>query len=247
MIVKGGRSVYGASIGILMLDARIPRIPGDIGNATTWPFPVHYKIVRGATPECVVLNRAAGKHEAFIAAARELADEGVDGITTTCGFLALIQKELSEAVPVPVATSSLMQVPLIAATLPAGQRVSVLTISQASLTPEHLAGAGVPADTPVGGVAPDGAFASAIIGNRETMDVAAAERDLVGAAQALVEAHPDTGALVLECTNMVPFAAAVRAAIGRPVYTIYSFIVWFQAGLVPRTFPAPSGRDIHSG
>ncbi len=232
----GGKSLYGASIGILMLDAKIPRIAGDIGNATTWPFPVHYKVVRGATPEAVVLHRAEGKHQAFIDAALELADEGVDGITTTCGFLALIQQELRAAVPVPIATSSLMQVPLINATLPAGRHVSVLTISAASLTPEHLTSVGVAPDTPVGGLDPDGAFATSIIGNRETLDVAKSEAEMIAAARVLVERHPETGALVLECTNMVPYGAAVQRALGLPVYTIYSFILWFQAGLAARRF-----------
>ena len=50
-IAKGGKALYGAPLGILMLEARFPRIPGDMGNATTWPFPVLYRIVKGATPE----------------------------------------------------------------------------------------------------------------------------------------------------------------------------------------------------
>jgi hypothetical protein len=57
-IVKGGKAVYGAAVGILMLEARFPRIPGDVGNATTWPFPVLYKVVRGASPDRVVHERA---------------------------------------------------------------------------------------------------------------------------------------------------------------------------------------------
>ena len=50
----GGKTVYGASVGILMLETRFPRIPGDMGNAGTWPFPVLYKVVRGASPDHVV-------------------------------------------------------------------------------------------------------------------------------------------------------------------------------------------------
>ena len=118
MRVTGGKSIYGASVGILMLDARFPRIPGDMGNATTWPFPVHYKIVRSATPDRVVLKGAEGLLDVFIAAARELVADGVDGVTTNCGFLSLFQEELALAVGVPVATSSLMQVDLVNRLLP---------------------------------------------------------------------------------------------------------------------------------
>ena len=88
-IAKGGKSLYGASVAILMLDAKFPRIPGDMGNATTWPFPVQYKIVHGATPEKVVREKAAGLLDSFIKAAREAVEDGADGITTNCGFLAL--------------------------------------------------------------------------------------------------------------------------------------------------------------
>ncbi|MBE9551924.1 MAG: aspartate/glutamate racemase family protein, partial [Proteobacteria bacterium] len=121
-IATGGKAVYGAHVGILMLEARFPRIPGDMGNALTWPFPVHYRVVRGASPDRVVRQRAEGLLEDFIAAARELVADGVDGITTNCGFLSLFQDELAAAAGVPVATSSLMQAPMIQATLPPGKR-----------------------------------------------------------------------------------------------------------------------------
>jgi hypothetical protein len=113
-LVKGGKAVYGAAVGILMLEARFPRIPGDVGNAATWPFPVLYKVVRGASPERVVRQRAEGLREGFVEAGRELVAEGADGIVTNCGFLSLFQDDLAAACGVPVATSALMQAPLIA-------------------------------------------------------------------------------------------------------------------------------------
>ena len=131
-IAHGGKAVYGARLGILMLEARFPRIPGDMGNAGTWPFPVLYKVVSGASPQRVVAEKAAGLLPNFVAAAKELEALGADGITTNCGFLSLYQKELAAAVSVPVATSSLMQVPMIQSTLPAGRRVGVLTVSAAA-------------------------------------------------------------------------------------------------------------------
>ena len=106
MKVTGGKAVYGASVGILMLEARFPRIPGDMGNALTWPFPVMYKAVRDASPDRVVRRGAEGLLGAFVDAARELVADGVDGITTNCGFLSLFQAELADAVGVPVAASA---------------------------------------------------------------------------------------------------------------------------------------------
>ena len=121
MKTRGGKPIYGAAIGIMMLEAQFPRIPGDMGNATTWDFPVHYKLVRGATPDRVVRQGAEGLLDTFIAAAHELVAEGVDGITTNCGFLSLFQQQVSEAVPVPVVMSSLMQVETVNRILPAGK------------------------------------------------------------------------------------------------------------------------------
>lgn len=234
--ITGGKSVYGASVGILMLDARFPRIPGDMGNATTWPFPVLYRVVRNATPDLVVRKGATGTLDAFIEAGRDLVRDGADGITTNCGFLSLFQAELSDALRVPVATSSLMQVDLVNRLLPPGKKAGILTISASTLTPRHLAAAGVPESTPVGSTEGRREFTRAILGNELELDVELARQDNIEAALALCASHPDIGALVLECTNMVPYAADIRAATGLPVFSIETFVSWFQSSLVPRRY-----------
>lgn len=240
-IAHGGKALYGARVGILMLETRFPRIPGDMGNALTWPFPVLYKVVPGASPQRVVHERARGLLDDFLAAAAELVRLGADGITTTCGFLSLYQRDIAAHVGVPVAASSLMQLPLIERTLPPGKRAGVLTISAASLTPEHLSAAGADPQTPVAGTDGGREFIRAILDDEPRLDVAAAERDIVEAGDALVARHPDIGAVVLECTNMVPYARALSEHLRLPVYSIYSFVTWFQAGLVPRDFGPPAG------
>jgi len=238
--ISGGKALYGATVGILMLEARFPRVRGDMGNALTWPFPVLYKVVREASPERVVRRRAEGLLDAFIAAGRELVADGADGVTTTCGFLSLYQEELAAALGVPVATSSLMQVPLIASTLPPGRRVGILTISAASLSREHLIKAGVDPDIPIAGTDQlrNGGreFTRVILGDEPELDAEAAREDNVEAARALVGRHPEVGAILLECTNMVPYAADIRNATGLPVYSIYNFVTWFQGALAPKRF-----------
>jgi hypothetical protein len=237
VIARGGKALYGAPLGILMLEARFPRIRGDMGNAETWPFPVLYRVVRGASPEKVVLQGARGLLPDFIAAAQELVGFGAEAITTNCGFLCLFQKELAAAVGVPVATSSLMQVPWVQAMLPPGKRVGVVTVSGSTLTPAHLESVGVPLDTPFIGTENGREFFRVLIkAEKDDMDIALAERDVVDAGKDLVARHPDIGAIVLECTNMPPYAAALQAEVGLPVYDIYSMIVWFHAGLRPRIF-----------
>ncbi len=236
MKYRGGKSIYGASVGILMLETRFPRIPGDMGNARTWPFPVLYKIVPGASPDRVVRRRAEGLEGAFVDAARSLVREGADGITTNCGFLSLFQKELQRAVPVPVASSALMQAALIEATLPPDKRVGILTISAETLTPRHLEAAGARTDTPVIGTDGGTELSRAILNDELELDAARAREDMLAAARDLTTGHPEVGAILLECTNMVPYAADVRAATGLPVHSIYGFVTWFQEGLQPRAF-----------
>src|SRR5258708_10442597 len=236
-VARGGKSIYGAPLGILMLEARFPRIAGDMGNGTTWPFPVLFRVVRGASPERVVLQGAKGLLPDFIAAAKDLVDLGAEGRATNCGFLSIFQEEIAAAVGVPVATSSLMQVPWVQATLPPGKRVGLVTVSSSSLTPAHLMGAGVPLDTPVVGTEGGREFFRVLIkGAKQDLDVELARQDVVEAGKGLVARHPEIGALVLECTNMPPYAAALQEAIGLPVYDIYSMITWFHAGLRPRVF-----------
>jgi hypothetical protein len=236
-IARGGRAIYGAPLGILMLEARFPRIPGDMGNAGTWPFPVLYKVVRGASPERVVVGGAAGLLPDFIEAGRELVALGAEAITTNCGFLSIFQHELAAALGVPVATSSMMQTPWVQATLPPGQTVGIVTVNKAGLTPAHLAGVGVAADTPIEGCEGGHEFYRVLIkAERDDMDIDAARADVVNAALALRARVKNLGAVVLECTNMPPYAADVQAALGLPVHDIYSMITWFQAGLRPRRF-----------
>lgn len=240
-IARGGKAVYGAPLGILMLEARFPRIPGDMGNATTWPFPVLYRVVRGASPEKVVLQGARGLLPEFVKAAQELVRLGAEAITTNCGFLSLFQKELAAAAGVPVATSSLMQVPWVQATLPPGKRVGVIAVSGSTLTPAHLESAGVPLDTPVVGTENGREFFRVLIrAEKDDMDIALARQDIVDAGKELLARHPDVGAIVLECTNMPPYSAALQAEVGLPVYDIYSMINWFHAGLRPRVFGSPA-------
>ncbi|MGI9370809.1 MAG: aspartate/glutamate racemase family protein [Ruegeria sp.] len=233
----GGKTVFGAAIGILMLETRFPRIYGDMGNAATWPFPVHYRVVRGASPGKVVRGDPKDLLDVFIEAGRDLIATGADGITTNCGFLALVQDELRAALGVPVATSSLMQVPMVQTLLPPGKKTVVLTISKATLTNAHLIAANVPLDTPVYGTDNGRAFTRDILNDAPEIDIDECRQDMLDAADEIMANEPDAGAIVLECTNMVPYAADLRKRTGLPVSSIYSMVEWFHAGLLPRKFP----------
>ena len=162
---------------------------------------------------------------------------GAEAITTNCGFLSLFQRQLDVHAGVPVANSSLLQIPFVQATLPPGQRVGVVTVSAAALTPAHLEAVGAPPETPVTGTENGREFYRVLIkGESQDLDTRLAQEDVLDAGRELLRRHNDIGAVVLECTNMPPYAAALQDAIGRPVFDIYSIIAWFQAGLRPRAW-----------
>lgn len=242
----GGKTIYGARVGILTLDTVFPRAPGDVGNAATWPFPVLYKVVRGATTRKVIDHKGSGLREAFLEAAAELVREGADGIASTGGFLSVFQKDLAAHVGVPVASSSLMQIPLAQSLLGPGKRVGVLTVQGERLGPDHLKAIDVDPTTPIVGTEKGTELTRVLLNNEPELDYAAAEKDMLQATEELLRRHPETGAIVLECHNMAPFSRCVARTFGIPVYDVYTLVTWFHAGLSPRDFGPPGSAPGHA-
>jgi len=221
------------TVGILMLDTRFARFPGDIGNPHAHDRPLVHEVVRGATVDKVVPAKRPPLVDDFAAAGERLIARGATAITTGCGFLVLNQAELAARLPVPVATSALLLIPTLTRLMPAGRRVGVLTFSARDLTPAHLAAAGAPTDTPVEGVAENGVFQRAIYEQPTDDSIAAREAEVVAAAQRLIARHRDVGAVMFECTNFPPHRAAVQAATGLPVYDIWNLVTLLRDGLRP--------------
>ncbi len=240
--VRGGFNQYGFAVGILMLDTQFPRIPGDMGNASTFPFPVRYQRVEGADPDLVVRRGAAGLLPAFIEGAQRLQHEGVGAITTNCGFLVKFQRELAAAVRVPVFTSSLLLVPLVHRLLPPGRRVGIMTVNAGTLTREHLDGAGIGSDMPIAiaGMETEKEFTRVLLGNELVLDIDAAREEHVRVARRLVAEHSDISAIVLECTNMPPYAADIQRETGLPVFDIVSLVTMVHTALASGQPPRPA-------
>lgn len=225
-----------APVGILMLDTRFERIPGDIGNPDTFPFPVLYRVVPGASTRRVVAESAESLIDSLCDAAVELVRDGAKAITTSCGFLAVIQTQIAQRCTVPVAVSSLLLVPLVQMMLPLKRRVGVLTFDASSLTRRHFSGAGVNQDVPVAGLPADSTFRRAISQDWPSMPRTECEMELLRLGKALVTEHPDTGAIVCECTNMAPYSAALSAHLRLPVFDIVSLVTLLHQGVAPPRF-----------
>ncbi len=237
MEAKGGRTLYGHAIGFIMLDTRFARIPGDVGNATTWSFPVLYRTVRGATSQRVVRERAEGLLEPFVEAAHELARDGVRAISTSCGFLAVYQKQIAAEIPVPVFTSSLMQIPLVYRMLRPEQKVGVIAVDSRYLSEDILREVGADG-VPIAkaGTEAEEELTRVLIDGKEDLDVTKAEADMIRVSKRLVEQNPDVGAIVLECTNMPPYARSVSRATSLPVFDIVNLTNYVYRSLMPEPF-----------
>lgn len=233
----GRKNIYGHAIGILNLESQFPRIPGDVGNATTWDFPILYKIIKRATPDAVVRKGDRTLLEPFIKGAQELETEGVRAITTSCGFLAMFQQELAAEVNVPVFTSSLMQVSLVHAMLKPSQKVGIITVESKSLTQKHLSCVGAD-KVPhiILGAEGEEEFSRVLLENKPTLDVEKAKHELVKVAKRMISTHPEVGAIVLECTNMPPYAAAIQKEVGLPIFDIYTLVILVYHAVVRKEF-----------
>ena len=218
-----------APLGILMLDTRFPRIVGDIGNAASFDFPVIFRRMDGIGSADAV---TAHPDRPRVLAARRanaeaLAAEGAVGLSTSCGFLALYQDDLSAVSPVPVATSALLLIKQLK-----GKRIGVITASARNLGQAHFAAVGAPVDTPFVGLPEDSSFAATFLKNGLTLDRDRVEAEAVEAGRALIGRHPDIDTVVLECTNLPPYKPALERALGLPVFDVLDLLRGFHARLI---------------
>ncbi|MBE3636659.1 aspartate/glutamate racemase family protein [Mangrovicoccus algicola] len=213
-------------IGILSLDTRFPRIPGDAGHPDSYHLPARLRVVPGAgSPEIVRDGRPAPELvAAFRTAAQALAADGACLITSTCGFLVTVQEEIARAVPVPVLLSGLSLLPVVAR-MTGARPVGILTASAPALGPAAIAAAGGRMeDVRIAGLEQDPVFAATFLAPKERqaeqLDPARMAAAAAGAARDLVARAAECGAILIECGNLPPYAGAIAAAAGRPVFSI---------------------------
>jgi len=226
------QNAYGKPIGVLVLEERIPCPPGTPGNPTTFPFPVIYQCVDGVSSAHLRDPANPGGLPAFVRAAQVLVDKGVRAVLGACGLMVVHQRELARVLPVPVLTSSLLQLPLIASTLGAESQIGVIASSRASLSAEHLRVSGAPEGrTVLGTMEGKPAFTAAVMKESGVLDFELVRDEVVDVGRDLVARHPRVQALLLECVDLPPYAAALQEAVERPVFDITTLAAWAAAGV----------------
>ncbi|KAB2333373.1 aspartate/glutamate racemase family protein [Cytobacillus depressus] len=234
---KKGQYVTGFSVGILYLDACwYPVIPGNVANLETYDFPVQLKVVSG----CHTANLLSGDStllDSIIDAAKELEAEGARAISAACGFFGNFQDKVAEAVDIPVYLSSVIQIPWIRTGLKSSKKIGILTAYEAGLTEKLFESCGVTntGNLIIRDLSQEEEF-SAILENRGSFDNEKVRQEVVEAAISMVTEHPDIGAILLECSDMPPYAADIQRSVKLPVYDFITMIKWLHFSTSQRPY-----------
>jgi hypothetical protein len=236
LLMPKGQFISGTAIGIIHLEVWYPLLPGNVVNATTYPFPVRYKLLKGGTQDRIH-GADPAMVDLIIRAGRELQEEGVRAIVGACGYLGNFQKQVAAALDVPVYLSSLLQVPMIHQGLKPSQRIGILCADGPAVTSHLLGNCGITPEIPVAVLGlEDRQEFSSITYSKGTFNFERIQQEVVDGARQLVAEYPDIGAILLECSDMPPFAWAVQQAVKLPVFDFISMINWIFQGVTQRSY-----------
>lgn len=226
---RSGQMAYGMGLGVMLLDDVYPGFPGDVRNASGYPFPIQYEIISGVDIKKLVIDdNKITCLPPIIKAAQKLERLGCRAIVAECGYFAYFQREVAASVKVPVFMSSLLQVPLAQQVVGNNRVVGILMANAQYLTDHHLESVGVRlgSNYVIGGAMEDGRctefdhlWTTGLRSNPPAADYTKAESEFVAVAAEFYQQHPKMGAMVLECTGFPPFARALQWEIGIPIFS----------------------------
>ena len=234
---RKGQVSAGEAIGILLLETSVPFVPGDVANATTYAFPVRFQKVPGFSVRRA-LGRDPSVYEGLRDAAEDLVQQGVRAVTGDCGFMGIHQKRLARELGVPVFLSSLLQIPFISLLIGEKGKVGVVTVDSKSLGADLLAAVGVTAtgNLVIEGLEECRQFTSFAVEESGSLDSGAVEKEVVTVARNMVDRNPEIGAILLECSLLPPYAAAVQAAVDLPVFDYITMINFVFSAVVKQRY-----------
>jgi Asp/Glu/hydantoin racemase len=229
-----GAYLGGHAIGIIAVYLVYPKLPGNVVNATTFSFPVLYKKVSFEIEQ--LFNGDPALEKMIVDAAKELVADGARAIIGACGYFAHFQKQVAAAVKVPVFMSSLCQIPIIKIGLQPDQKILVMCASGDNVNQEFFSKVGANLDDCV--VQDVGSMESfaPIRWGKTVMDNERLTKDLAALAQKVVSEHPEIGAILLECSDLPPYACEIQRATGLPVYDFISLINWVEHAVVQKRY-----------
>lgn len=229
IFTRKNHACYGMGIGIMILDDVYPGFPGDVRNASAFPYPIQYEIVEGIDIKQLLWHEDKSPClEPILAAAKKLERMGCRAIAAECGYFAYFQPEVADAVDIPVFMSSLLQVPFIQQVIGPKKDVGIVCYQRQFLTDTHLEKVGI---TPgsnyiIAGASDDyGCTELDKLWNWEVRPekpeavYEVQEQQMVDACVDFCKKNPGIGAIMLECTGMQPFARAIQQQVDLPVFS----------------------------
>lgn len=236
--ITGGTAFAGIPIGILVLNARYPLMPGNMAHAASFDFPVRYKVVDLPTGWWQDLSEE--KYQTFIRAAKELAAEGVRAITTGCGLFVVWQKRATEELNIPILTSPLLMAPMISKMIGRQKKIGIITAAGKRFNePQFLEASGIDENTPflIGELDTCSEFMDCIRYQRKIeMDTNRFQQQVVQIAKDMTVKEPEIGAILLECSDIPPFTAAISQETGLPVFDFIALTNMLYQSLVPKIY-----------
>ncbi|MFW6138918.1 MAG: aspartate/glutamate racemase family protein [Spirochaetota bacterium] len=235
--VKNEQVSYGEAIGIILLENYVPFIPGDVANATTYSYPVRFQRVEGFSVERI-FRHDMSLLGPIIEAAKSLEREGVRAITGDCGFMVIYQEQMAEKLSVPVFMSSLLQIPFMIRLLAEKDKIGVITASSESLDDLVLKKAGVqePERLVITGLENKQHFKRAVIEEKGVLDTEKMENEVVSASTEMIKKHPLVRMILLECSLLPPYGAAVQDAVNLPVFDFITMIDFVFSAVVKKRY-----------
>ena len=234
VITERPRYTSGIPVGIIAIDLEYPKLPGNVVNASTYDFPVMYEKVSFEIEE--LFRGDESIKQQVIDAAVKLEEEGAGVIIGACGFFAHFQEDVKEAVKVPVYLSSLCLLPMIRLGLKKGQKTAVVAASGESINDKMLSSVGGSMeDIVVFDVGSMESFAP-IRWGKHTLENGKLTQDMRALGQRIRAEHPEIGAILLECSDLPPYAWAVQEGSGLPVYDFITLINWAERSVDQRPY-----------
>jgi aspartate/glutamate racemase len=238
-----GRNVFGVTIGLIQMHVNLAMIPGNMGNATTFDFPILYRRMNADNVVDVMANPPTENFtDAIVEAAQWLELQGVRAIMGNCGFFGSYQNAVKARINLPFFSSSLMMLPMMVHSMPGNKKVGVITANGPILEQvQAIENCGLSPDDKENRIVVRGCengeeFSSAIMANTGVYNALKVEQEIVAVARQLVEENDDIGAILLECTELSPAAVAVQNAVRLPVWDYTTLTKWIYSGCIRRPF-----------
>ncbi len=243
---RKNHTCYGMGLGIMVLDDAYPGFPGDVRNASAFPYPVQYEIAAGVDNYTLVWEPDKTPcREPILNAAAKLEKMGCRAIAAECGYFAYFQQDVANHVQVPVFMSSLLQVPFIQQLIGPHRAVGIVCAQKRFLTDTHLTRVGIDlssnfciagAQDEYGCPEFDNLWDHEKRPDIPRIDYEKAEKDMVDICRRFVDARKDIGALMLECTGMQPFARRIQQAVDLPVFSWGTLLDYAYSVVVHRDY-----------